>query len=483
MKIVTLLGAILLWFAQGLFAQRAINPQLAALRDQKDTVVLAEKLNSLRNSSDENDLRLLMQYYNMRNQSNKAEQVFELAQQRFPKGQSAYIAAGNKLILEPDPVAKEKLYAKLVKDFPGNDYTMQQYSIADAYAQVNNKKKVLEYAKRFTDPMSRDMLYGILAEQMLKNNDLVTSEYLVRQAVDSAKMRMLNFDSSKIAIGGDPRRSFANFQNSYYSYLAIYAKVLFKQGKVAEAYTDAKEAYDHGNKKNADLNDFYTTVLLTMGKMKEALPLMEDAIKQGLASQEVKGKLKDAYLAVYGSEAGFASYKEKLEQELYDHTKEKVAKLIVEKPSFDFTLTDVNGTPVSLHDLKGKTVVLDFWATWCGPCKKSFPAMQLAVDKYKNDPNVKFLFIHTWERGKLDPAVDAKKYITDHHYSFEVLVDRKDPQTGINKVVSDYGVSGIPTKFVIDPNGVVRFVFTGFSGGDDAALAEISSMIEMCKKS
>ena len=109
--------------------------------------------------------------------------------------------------------------------------------------------------------------------------------------------------------------------------------------------------------------------------------------------------------------------------------------------------------------------------------------MQLAVDKYKNDPNVKFLFIHTWERGKLDPAVDAKKYITDHHYSFEVLVDRKDPQTGINKVVSDYGVSGIPTKFVIDPNGVVRFVFTGFSGGDDAALAEISSMIEMCKKS
>jgi thiol-disulfide isomerase/thioredoxin len=360
---------------------------------------------------------------------------------------------------------------------------MQEYSIADAYAQVNDRKKVLEYARKFTDPSYRDLLYSLLAQQMLKNNDLVTSEYLIKQALDSAKTRMLSFDSSRIAATANPRQSNGNLQNSYYSYKTTYAKVLFKKGKVAEAYTEVKEAYNHSTKDNVELNDFYMTVLLSLNKMNEALPLMENAIRLGLASQDVKSKLKGAYVAVHGSEDGFTGYKEKLEQELYEKTREKVTKLIIDKPSLDFTLTDVSGVPVSLHDLKGKTVVLDFWATWCGPCKKSFPAMQLAVDKYKDDPNVKFLFIHTWERGNLDPAIDAKKYITDHHYSFEVLVDRKNPETGINKVVSDYGVSGIPTKFVIDGSGVIRFEFSGFYAGDDAALAEISSMIEMCKKS
>lgn len=483
MNPIKIVCAILLLSAQVVCAQRTINPKLAALRDEKDSIVLVQKLEQLKNSSDEADLRLLIQYYGMNNQNSKAEDIFKLAQQRFPKGESAFIAAGNELITESDPKTKEKLYQQMVKNFPKRDYTMQQYSIADAYAQINDRKKVLEYAKKFTDLMYLGQLNSILAEQMLKNNDLATAEYLIKPALDSARLRMQNFDSTKLVPGANARRSYGSLQSMYYSYLTTYARVLFKQGKINEAYNDAKEAYDHSNKGNIELNDFYTTVLLSMNKMQEALPLMETAIKHGVASEDVKSKLKNAYTAVHGSENGFTAYKEKLDQELYDTIKGKVAKMIINKPSFDFTLTDVNGRPVSLHDLKGKTVILDFWATWCGPCKKSFPAMQLAVDKYKDDPNVKFLFIHTWERGKLDPAVDAKKYITDHNYSFEVLVDRKDPGTGINKVVSDYGVTGIPTKFIIDGNGAIRFQFTGFNAGDDAALAEISSMIEMCKKS
>ena len=148
-------------------------------------------------------------------------------------------------------------------------------------------------------------------------------------------------------------------------------------------------------------------------------------------------------------------------------------------PAPNFTLKDLDGNVVSLKDLKGKVIVLDFWSTWCVPCKKSFPAMQLAVNTYKNDPAVKFLFIHTWETTKI-PVEDVKKYIAQSGFNFQVLMDLKN-ETGRNAVVEDYGVSAIPAKFVIDKAGNIVFKLTGFTGTDADALQEISERIALAK--
>jgi thiol-disulfide isomerase/thioredoxin len=158
--------------------------------------------------------------------------------------------------------------------------------------------------------------------------------------------------------------------------------------------------------------------------------------------------------------------------------RKEVERQIISKPAAMFTLKDLDGNTVSLADYKGKTVILDFWATWCGPCKRSFPAMKLAVNKYKDDPTVKFLFIHTWEKEE-NATSNAKKYIDGQEFPFKVLMDLKDPETGLNKVVESYKVNAIPAKFVIDKYGNIRFELSGFSGGDDAAVEEITAMIEL----
>jgi cytochrome c biogenesis protein CcmG/thiol:disulfide interchange protein DsbE len=145
----------------------------------------------------------------------------------------------------------------------------------------------------------------------------------------------------------------------------------------------------------------------------------------------------------------------------------------------NFSLKDLGGNTVSLKDLKGKVIVLDFWSTWCVPCKKSFPAMQLAVNFYKNDASVKFLFIHTWETTKT-PIEDVKKYIAQSGFNFQVLMDLKDG-SGRNAAVEDYGVSAIPAKFVIDKTGNIVFKLTGFTGADADALKEISERITLAK--
>ena len=78
-----------------------------------------------------------------------------------------------------------------------------------------------------------------------------------------------------------------------------------------------------------------------------------------------------------------------------------------------FTLKNLDGETISLTSLKGKTVILDFWATWCGPCKASFPGMQEVVKKYENDENVSLLFVDTFEDGKKREE-NVAKFIKDN---------------------------------------------------------------------
>jgi peroxiredoxin len=156
---------------------------------------------------------------------------------------------------------------------------------------------------------------------------------------------------------------------------------------------------------------------------------------------------------------------------------EEIEKNMIKEAAPAFKLKDVDGKEVSLASLRGKVVVVDFWATWCGPCIQSFPGMKKAQEQHASDPDVKFLFVDTWESGedakKKEAAIDFMK---KNNYPFHVLMDFD------NGTVEQYGVEGIPTKFVIDRNGQVRFRSVGFGGDTDALAEELARMIELAKK-
>jgi thiol-disulfide isomerase/thioredoxin len=308
-----------------------------------------------------------------------------------------------------------------------------------------------------------------------KGEHLEEAAAISKQSLDLTKEKISNPGSQPYA---SPKMLKERYESSYDMYADTYAFILLKQNKPKEALSYEQPIYERSKGNDAEVNEHYASILKATGEEQKVKQVIETAIKNGKSSESMNADLKAIYTKTKGSDAGYDQYFASLKNAAAIAARTALAKEMINKPAPLFTLKDTSGKVVSLADLKGKVVIVDFWATWCGPCKASFPGMQLAVTKYKDNPNVKFLFIDTWENG--DNYLDGvKKFIADNHYTFNVLMDEKGSDNRQSKVVSAFGVEGIPTKFVLDKNGNIRFKKVGFEGTAESIKDEISAMIEI----
>ena len=123
------------------------------------------------------------------------------------------------------------------------------------------------------------------------------------------------------------------------------------------------------------------------------------------------------------------------------------------KPMPGFTMMDVSGKKHTNASLKGKVVLLDFWATWCGPCKKASPVMQSLHTKYGSKGLV-VVGANTWEQGD-NKGSAARGYAKEHGYSYTFTY-------GNDNLAKSLGIEGIPTMILIDKSGKVSYVQVGF---------------------
>jgi thiol-disulfide isomerase/thioredoxin len=202
--------------------------------------------------------------------------------------------------------------------------------------------------------------------------------------------------------------------------------------------------------------------LVKLGREADAVPHMADAFtisdnhNTEAARAQDRIRMGELYKKLNGSEKGLGD----LILESYDRTTALVAErkwqTRASDPNgqapglMDFTLPGVNTSALQLASLRGKTIVFDFWATWCGPCRAQHPLMELVKRRFEGNANVSFVSVNADEDRELVPS-----FLKDNQWTSPVYLE-----DGLSRLLQ---ITSIPTTIIVDKRGEIASRMNGFN--------------------
>ncbi len=452
-----------------------LNVVARAKKAEAEKITLAE-LGALAPKTDLNkdDLNALIYWYNREKKPEEVQKFVPKLLALDPVGEFAQSQKFETIYQTPDPAAKVALAEAFKKEFPASTLIPQvDYVVVGTYVQMGDWKKAIAYLDSQSVPAAA-LLYNQLARQVSQDPKTAKdAEAIAAKAVELARKEITSPVQPKPSYQTEAEWK-DQLSGSLAECLDTYGNILLGLDRKEDADKALAEAVDLTKGKSPQINEHYAMALSVSAEPKLIMDKIAPLVKEGNATTGMKNILKGAYVKDKGGEEGLEAYLSGLETAARDKLRAELGRQMVDMPAAAFNLNDLEGKPVSLESLKGKVVILDFWATWCGPCQAAFPGMKIYVEKVKDDPKVAVLFVNSWERAE-DKKKNAQDFITANNYPFRVLLDDKDT------VIDAYKVDGIPTKFVIDGKGRIRFKSVGYMGSIDKLVDELTLMVDMIR--
>jgi thiol-disulfide isomerase/thioredoxin len=423
------------------------------------------------------DYEQLSTVYSRVQDSKRYDSIKEIVNQKFPESKMALQNMVSSFFNLQSLEEKEQFFAdnkKAAMQSPNADYILQNLAVGNFNIKKDSAfNHYFDLMKNATSKAS--LLNSIAWARAEKGKDL-------DKAAEMSKLSLNLIEKEQSELNEQPEyyspnQYKRNLDYSYNMYADTYALLLFKLGKTKEAIAYQAKAIGEGM--SPDNNERYIEYLIADGQYDKAVDKAKTFISEGYATPTLNDYFKDAFTEA-NKEGDANTVLSELKESAKIKQLEKLKKTMLDEKAPDFVAKNLNNEEVKLSALKGKTVILDFWATWCGPCISSFPGMQKAVTKYKDDENVVFLFVDTFESGE-NRITEVQDFINENKYDFEVLIDPKEENGSSHEIAKKYNISGIPTKVIIGPSGRIKFKDVGYSGSNDKLLNKIDGMIQILK--
>jgi len=451
----------------------------------------------LLNEGSEDALLGAMRITQMSN-SQQSDSISKAVLAKYPKGKWALKYQYDLVGRLKDNNQRKEAFLQLLKDFPQNsefDSMLDAYghSYDDIYQSIiytdyinNQKGNILSYVHKMSLGGVLNIFYR-LVEIPHKRKDITDKELypLAKNLVDYLEV-IRKIKPYRYAYLTDSE--WENKVESMIGNVAYlpYAEILNSIGETEKSLEYARRAQNLSNYQSSPLNELMAYLFKKTGDDKELQNVLEKSVFANQVSEYQMAMLKELYVKNNKSDKGYEAYVAGLKN---PSEKSAIKKVVADYKTTGvmpaWRLVDSNGKTVSSEQLKGKVYVLDFWSTWCVPCKASLPGMKLAVEHYKNDKGVAFYFIDTQEFAP-DFKISSAKYLKDNGFDFNLLYDGKVSSKKVNdvlcsQVMKKYTISGIPMKVVVDKKGNVRFLAIGYKGSPSELKDEMVEMIEQAK--
>jgi len=472
-----------------------------AYRGDSAAPIIRREIAALSGAKDitETDMRNISKaYLNLLGDKRAADSVNRLIIGKYPDG----ITARDEAIKEMFHDSKRRLerWDAFVKKFPLEKFEDLQTDITDLYYSkvyrgvVYERMRLNPSLKALDDMMAHAPLVCLTEFHRLLIMGALSHNQLKPEEAFPYSTQLVNYiENYAYHKRGEYSQAYSPLQwKQYVLSLAVpaymgHASLLQQKGQVKEALQWMEKVKDQPLAQRPDFLSQYAVLLDAAGRTNEALQIAENATHNNGASPEIIALLKKDYVAKHKNDKGFDAWFQGLKStEVLNKEREAILAHMIRKTAPPFKLEQLGGGTVDLAKLKGKIVVLDFWATWCAPCKAAMPGMQMAVDHYKNDDSVAFYFIATQET-KPGFREEIKKFLQEKHFNMNVLIDaRSKGSEQLDDTYKNYvggmGFSGIPAKFIIDRHGMIRWLGSGYNGSPSALADEIAFIIELLKK-